>query len=178
MPADLASPLAAQVAGAIAAAHAAGLAHGGVTADRVVVGPLEPIPGADRPRPAEGATATLLDLGLVPAGDPADDLRGLGAVVYRMLTGRDPAADDLPLDHARPDVPPAVRAAVNGLLQADPVLRPSAAAAAEAFAPSEVVDVVVRPAAPPSRATLYLWVAVGAALNLLGVAILVYILTR
>ncbi len=180
MPADLAAGFAAHLAGALAAAHAAGLAHGNVSADRVVVGPLEPIPDTPRRRPAAGATATLLDLGLVPAGTTADDLRGLGDTVYRMLVGRDPSAADPPLAALRPDAPSDLRAVVNELLAADPAVRPAAAAAADRFVPPEVVEVAVprgRPA-PGSRKSLYVWLAVGGVLNLIGLGLFAYIVFR
>ena len=175
MPAEMAARFAAQLAGGLAAAHAAGLAHGHVSADRVVVGPLEPNPDGPAACPADDATATLLDLGLLPPGDPADDLRALGCTVYRMLVGRDPAAADRPLAALRPDLPADLLALVNELLAADPTVRPTAADAAERFSPAAVVAVAA--SAPPGT-PLWVWLAVGAALNLAAIGIFAYALSR
>jgi serine/threonine-protein kinase len=180
MPADLAAGFAAQVAGALAAAHAAGLAHGCVAAGRVTVAPLEPMgktapDGSPRLRPAAGAAATLHDLGLTPGGTVAGDLHALGELAYVLLVGHRPSAADPPLAALRPDAPAELVAAVNELLLADPDARPPAATAADRLVPPAVV--AVKPA-PAGRRALYLWLAVGAALNLLGIALVVYALTR
>lgn len=180
MPAGLAAGFALQLAGALAAAHTVGLTHGNLTAERVVVGPLEPIPGTARHRPALHATATLLDLGLVPSGSIAGDLRGLGETLYLMLVGHLPASADQPLAVLRPDASPELRAVVNDLLLVDPTLRPSAETVANRLVPTAVVEVAVPASSADSvsRSSQLLWLAIGAALNLLGVGLFAYYLSR
>jgi serine/threonine-protein kinase len=169
LPAEIAVGFVRQLASGLAAAHAAGIAHGGVHIERVVIGPIKPT-GDGRFRPADGATVTLLDLGLVPAGDPADDLRALGELAYHLVVGRPPRADDPPLTELRPDLPADFRVAVNGLLCADPSARPTAAAVADRLTPTAVEPV---PAVSDGR-RLVGWFVAGAALNLLGAGILAY----
>ncbi len=75
-----------EVADALAAGHAAGIAHGAVSTDGIVV--------------SRTGHAKLIDFGLSPWTDPrrgtagngtGDDLRALGRVIFEMLTGTPPA---------------------------------------------------------------------------------------
>ncbi|MFD1150617.1 serine/threonine protein kinase [Saccharothrix hoggarensis] len=139
------------LAEALAAAHALGLVHGGVTASNVLIR-------------ATGETV-LADGGLVartafPADPPVDfaapetireavrdartDLYGLGAVLFLALTGHVPhpaRMGELAEQHLlrvlhapvpdvdRPDVPPGLADLVRALLSPDPDARPTDAAA-------------------------------------------------
>src|SRR6266566_3896887 len=73
---DTAAGTIGRVADGLAAAHAAGVAFGGVHPDHVVVTP--------------GGTVTLAQVVGDGRAEPADDVRGLGALLYAALTARWP----------------------------------------------------------------------------------------
>ncbi len=76
--AETAAGMLGRVASGVAAAHAAGVAFGGVHPDHVVVTP--------------GGTVTLAQVVGDGRAEPADDVRGLGALLYAALTARWPLA--------------------------------------------------------------------------------------
>jgi eukaryotic-like serine/threonine-protein kinase len=75
---DAAAATVARVADGVAAAHAAGVAFGGVHPDHVVVTP--------------GGTVTLAQVVGDGRAQPSDDIRGLGALLYAALTAHWPLA--------------------------------------------------------------------------------------
>lgn len=75
---DTAAATVARVADGVAAAHSAGVAFGGVHPDHVVVTP--------------GGTVTLAQVVGDGRAAPADDIRGLGALLYAALTAHWPLA--------------------------------------------------------------------------------------
>lgn len=107
--------LGADLAGALAVLHGAGLVQSGLTLDGVVWEEAGP------PRLEDLATAGLAR----PPGRPEDDLRDLGALL-RAAAGAAPGDDLL----GRPCVPPRLAALVGALEGGAP---PSAASAAEAL---------------------------------------------
>ena len=144
LPPDLAVRIGREVCAALAYAHgrAGGnggpLAHGGVSAERVLVAP-------------DGAVL-LGGFGAPPPGaTPRDDVRALGVTLHEALAGEPPGAPPTPLD--APGVPPALAAAVGravaggfgvaeslaaALLEAVPPASPDALAAyTEAIVPPD-----------------------------------------
>lgn len=117
----------AALADAVAAAHAEGIAHGELTARKVLVG-------------ASGGVK-LLDLGAGTVGMReaiAGDVEALGALIYLAMAGRPPPepldADDGPrterppdLKLVRPDAPSPVAELVLACMHRDPSRRPSSA---------------------------------------------------
>jgi len=101
-----AAAIAAQIADALAEAHAAGIVHGRLTAAAVIVSPR--------------GTAKLLDVGLTGwrepiATDERADVAALGRVLGEMITGR-PSAGGAPVLPLRP---PAFDAVVRRALAAE-----------------------------------------------------------
>ena len=103
--------IAEDVAGAIAAAHAQGIAHGAIAPESVVLA---------------GGQALLADLG-VAAGldgdppDPRDDVRGIGRLLYEMLSGAPPGHGvPAPLRAGRAGIPEEVELTVAQLLAPPP----------------------------------------------------------
>lgn len=125
--------LGADLAGALAALHGAGLVQGGLTLDAVVWDE------AGSPRLEDLATAGLAR----PPLRPEDDLRALG-LLLREAAGAGPDEDLL----GRAGLPPRLAALIGALGGGAP---PSAASAAEAL--SRIADGVEAPTAPPSPVT-------------------------
>lgn len=131
MPTALACTFARQAADALAAAHARGLAHGDVRADRLWVGPLvesarsRRADGRPLRRPAGNAAAKLFDLGLTATSEPSpeDDVAGLGGTLAFLLAGRPLTAGEL--RSVRPDLPPELADLIEQTTAADG--RPTAA---------------------------------------------------
>jgi len=137
--------LGAQVASALAAAHAAGIVHGDVSPAGILV--------------ADDGTARIADLGIVHAGTPAyaSDVHSLGAALYESLEGAPPSSPVEPPQHAGPLTPLLLQ-----MLAPDPGSRPTMAAVADQLGRlvPEVVPTGVPPATPrPGRR---LWVVVAA----------------
>lgn len=137
MPALLAAEYTRQAAAALAAVHAGGGVHGGVRPERLFVGPLvqasKPKPdGSPRYRPGPTAGVSLNDYGLPTDRTPADDVFGLGGVLFLLLTGREPGGASL--SASRPDCPPELVSLAKGMLALAPADRPSAAEVATRLA--------------------------------------------
>ncbi len=95
-----------QVASALAAAHRQGLAHGAVGPDAVAT---------------LGARALLHSFRIGSGEDPRRDLRGLGAMLHEVLTGRVPAGDERAGSMRPARVPPELEAIVLELLGPAPL---------------------------------------------------------
>ena len=124
----------AQTAAIVAAAHACGVAHGGLSTDRIHICP-------DAAEPS-GLRVKVLDFGPhatepASAGDALADVHGLGCVLYRLLAGRPPADGDAqaletqdpppPRAH-RADIPPPLDALVHRMVAHRPHDRPGSMA--------------------------------------------------
>lgn len=107
--------VAADAAEALAQLHAAGLAHGGLVADAVV------LDASGRPLVmGAGLAGALAIADGRPQPSAADDLRALGRLLYLLLTGREPAAQPAAPAALAADVPPALNGLTLALLSADP----------------------------------------------------------
>ena len=170
----------AQVAAALAAAHADGLVHRDIKPANVMVTQdgakvvdfgLAATAGPAEPEDELLGTPAYLAPERVTGGavEPASDVYALGVLLYRLLAGESPWTVDnttqmltahvyvepAPL-RPSPEVPPAITALVNRCLRKDPAERPSAADAARILAEEPPVPASpVLPASPgPRRATL------------------------
>ncbi len=107
--------VAADAAAALAQLHAAGLAHGGLGADAVV------LDASGRPLVMGAGLAGAL---AIAEGRPqpaaADDLRALGRLLYLLLTGREPAAQPAAPAALAAEIPPALNGLTLALLSEDP----------------------------------------------------------
>ena len=130
---------------------------------------------------------------------PASDVYALGVMLYEGLADHlpypdksvlealtlvaDPTAEFQPLAGSRPDLDPAIVELVESMMAFDPEQRPTAAEAAarlEALCvpptePVEIVRMVTRPPAPPSRAP---WVVAAGGVAMAAVALAVLLISR
>lgn len=107
--------VAADVAEALAQLHAAGLAHGGLVADAVV------LDASGRPLVmGAGLAGALAIADGRPQPAAAGDLRALGRLLYLLLTEREPAAQPAAPAALAADVPPALNGLTLALLSEDP----------------------------------------------------------
>jgi serine/threonine protein kinase len=109
-----AARIGAEVADALEAAHGAGIVHGQISPDNILV--------------ARRGRALLADFALGPgaaagsgAGAPADDVHALGVTLHTLVAGEPPADDASPLP---PEVPFALVDLIGACLAADPAERP------------------------------------------------------
>lgn len=116
--------VAADIADALAALHAAGRAHGGLVAEAVV------LDASGRPllMGAGLASGAALLTGARPAG-PSDDMRALGEILYRLITGQAPASQPSAPMTLVPGLSPALNGLMLALLSDDPRRPPPPAAA-------------------------------------------------
>jgi serine/threonine-protein kinase len=161
--------IAAQIAGAMAAAHRAGLIHRDIKPANVMVdrtGRVKVLDfGIARALASTSLTQTATVLGSAPylapevaRGEPADersDTYSLGCVLYEMLAGRPPFTGELPaaivhqhttapprpIRELTPDVPPALAGLIMRMLAKSPGDRPD---------DSEVVRALTSPLTPPT----------------------------
>jgi hypothetical protein len=110
--------VAADIADALVALHRAGFVHGALTADAVV------LDAAGRALVCGAGLASIREVAAGEAvGVPTDDVRALGRILYRMVTGRDPALALEPPIALVPATSPALNGLVMAMLSED-VLRP------------------------------------------------------
>ncbi len=160
LPIPEAVQIAAQIADALAAAHAAGIVHRDVKPGNVMVEPTGVCKvldfGIARAAAEAAMTQTASMLGSAPymppetalghTADARSDIYSVGCVLYEMLTGRLPFSGEVPAavinQHVsalprpprelEPSVPPALDALVMQMLAKDPSDRPQDAARAAA----------------------------------------------
>lgn len=152
LPYQTALLLAADLADALTALHRAGLVHGALDADSVV------LDAAGRGVVCGAGLAALREVSAgLPVGVAADDVRALGRLVYRMITGRAPAVDPEPPIALVPSTTPALNGLVMAMLSDDPLRPPppveAVAARLRALSgaayPVDVVPATAAPAALP-----------------------------
>jgi serine/threonine-protein kinase len=169
----------AEVAAALAAAHAEGLVHRDIKPANVMVTPdgvkvvdfgvaaaISPSTRGGRADEVFGTPAYLAPERLIDdAVAPASDVYALGVLAYRMLSGHSPwdvetttqmltahvYVEPEPLT-SLPDVPDYVIDLINRCLAKDPTMRPSARDAAELLAKGAEMKVVAEAPATPGPA--------------------------
>ena len=106
--------VAADVADALAALHAAGLTHGGLAPDAVV------LDASGRPvvMGAGLGTAMVISAG-APAATASDDMRALGAILYLLVTGREATQPPASPASLASDIAPALNGLMLALLSDD-----------------------------------------------------------
>lgn len=143
LPPRTAAALLAGVLSGLAALHRAGLVHGDVRAENVLLASYW-----RRLTPGSARLGDPVLPGLVAPrdGTAADDVRDAGALLFEALTGSRP--DPGVGGPGALDVPPRLWNALAGMLAPEPARRPTAAAASEALA--GLVDALagLRPLAP------------------------------
>jgi len=118
--------VAADVADAVAALHAAKLMHGAVGSEAIV------LDASGRAILGGGGAKTLQAAalgGAVTDAELADDLRQLGRLLYTQICGRAPASPATPPVEIVPDVEPALNGLILSLLSEDETRPPPPAAA-------------------------------------------------
>ena len=145
LPPRTAVALVSGVLAGLAALHAAGLTHGAVRPENVLLASYWRRLSPGSARLADPRLPGLDGAGAPPV-TPADDVRAAGVLLVEALTGRapDPAAGRL----APLEVPPRLWNALSGMLAEEPGLRPGASEASEALAALEDSLAGLRPIAP------------------------------
>lgn len=153
----------AQTAAIMAAAHACGVAHGGLSADRIHI-----CPDAGEP---SGLRVKVLDFGAhatepASADDALADIHGLGCLLYRLLAGRPPThgeaqaleTQDPPPPRAhRADIPLPLDSLVHRMVAYRPHDRPGSMAEIEHQLRTLLVGHQLVNAATPSPAASLAW---------------------
>jgi hypothetical protein len=116
----------ADAADALAALHAAGLVHGAMAPEAVV------LDRAGRAIVSGGGTGLLQAAALgsaAPEADPASDVRSLGRMLYALVCGRAPAQPPAAPVEIAPDIEPALNGLLLAMLTDDPTRPPPPASA-------------------------------------------------
>jgi len=189
---DTATRIAIEVLAAIGAAHAAGIVHRDIKPGNILLTDDGHAKIADFGIARESdalvvdATTTNVLTGtpayIAPerfAGRPAtgrSDLWALGVLLYEALTGSKPAAGVRPLCTVRPDVAPALAAAVDKAMSTDPDHRFATAAEMAAAINGEATVILPRPGSRgvrrPSRRAAAIGAAVAAAALVVTIGLL------